>query len=472
MKQLRIFILIMLFMPVMVLTGKEDANKFKTALTGKFPPFSYYGDDGKLAGFDVDVSRAIAKHLNKKSEIIATEWDGILAGLLRNKYDAIIGSMAITESRKKKVNFSSPYYQSGAQLFVHRDNPDKIYTIGECKSVKIAVVLGETYQHYIEKNYPEIELVTLKSSVEIFEMLEKHRISGFVTDRLVGLWQIKKAKRPFVPVGGLLYAEKIGIPVCKERVKLLTGINSALKKMKADGTMKKIHDTYFGINNAVINKHSRMSASTIFNKLLKGFGITLLIAASSIIIGFLLAIPAGVLLVHNEGFWKIPGFLLRAFVDLIRGTPVLIQLLFVWLGLGFTPFPAAIITLGICAMCYMAEAVRAGLLSVDDGQGLAGRALGLNRWYRFKHIIWPQAFRIALPTLMNSVVALIKDTALVSVISIPELIREAQSVISVTFEPQKYYLIAALMFFAVTFPLMKCAGILEKRIKAKGYSND
>ena len=73
---------------------------------------------------------------------------------------------------------------------------------------------------------------------------------------------------------------------------------------------------------------------------------------------------------------------------------------------------------------------------------------------------------------MNSAVALIKDTALVSVISIPELIREAQSIISVTFEPGKYYLIAALMFFAVTFPLMKLAGRIEKRIGEKGFCND
>ena len=123
-------------------------------------------------------------------------------------------------------------------------------------------------------------------------------------------------------------------------------------------------------------------------------------------------------------------------------------------------------------MAYMAEAVRSGLISVDPGQNLAAQALGLSVVDRFRFVIWPQAFRIALPTLMNSVVALIKDTALVSVISIPELIREAQSIISVTFEPQKYYLIAALLFFMVTFPLMKLAGNLEKRIKEKGFQND
>jgi His/Glu/Gln/Arg/opine family amino acid ABC transporter permease subunit len=447
-------------------------KEFTTALTGKFPPFSYYDNSGKLAGFDVDVSRAIAKHLGRRSKIIATEWDGILAGLLAKKYDAIVGSMAITPSRQKKVNFSMPYYNSGAQLFIHRDNPDKIYSIDECAGKRIAVVLGETYQQFLGKNYPGIEVVTFKSSVEIFEMLEQHRISGFVTDRLVGAWQIKKAERPFVPVGEMLYAEKIGIPVCKDRTKLLKRINQAILKLKADGTLKKIHDKYFGLSNSADTNSGEMTFSTKFTKLLKGFSITLLIAFSSIIMGFLLAVPAGLLLVHKNGLWLIPSFLVRGFVDLIRGTPVLIQLLFVWLGLGLKPFPAAILTLGVCAMAYMAEAVRSGLISVDPGQNLAARALGLSALDRFRFIIWPQAFRIALPTLMNSVVALIKDTALVSVISIPELIREAQSIISVTFEPQKYYLIAALLFFIVTFPLMKIAGNMEKRIKAKGYDND
>jgi ABC-type amino acid transport system permease subunit len=112
------------------------------------------------------------------------------------------------------------------------------------------------------------------------------------------------------------------------------------------------------------------------------------------------------------------------------------------------------------------------LMSVPPGQALAARALGLSHWQRFRHVIWPQAFRIAVPPLMNSVVALVKDTALVAIISIPEVIREAQSIISITFEPSKYYFITAVLFFAVTFPLMKTAGILERRIKRRGFAND
>eukprot|EP00831_Metopus_contortus_P009468 TRINITY_DN13650_c0_g1_i1.p1 TRINITY_DN13650_c0_g1~~TRINITY_DN13650_c0_g1_i1.p1 ORF type:complete len:482 (-),score=103.00 TRINITY_DN13650_c0_g1_i1:279-1724(-) len=453
-------------------TDAKDKD-FVSALTGKFPPFSYYDETGELAGFDVDVSREIARRLNCHNRIVATEWDGILAGLLAEKYDAIIGSMAITPERQKRVSFSIPYYNSGAQLFVHRDNPDRIYSIDDCSGLSIGVVLGETYQQYLENNYPDIKVVTFKSTVEIFEMLEQKRIAGFVTDKLVGSWQIKTSGRSFVPVGDMLYAERIGIPVRKDSGKLLAGINHSLKDMRADGTLRGFHDKYFGLRHSAASVgDGSMSLSVKIIKLLKGFGVTLLIAFASILIGFGLAVPSGLLLVQTEGWWKIPGMLMRMFIDFIRGTPVLIQLLFVWLGLGLRPFPAAILTLGVCAMAYMAEAVRSGLISVDPGQGLAARALGLSAFDRFRFVIWPQAFRIALPSLMNSVVALIKDTALISVISIPELIREAQSIISVTFEPGKYYLIAAAMFFAVTFPLMKIAGKIERLIQAKGFQND
>lgn len=452
-------------------TPAKANEEFVSALTGKFPPFSFYDEKGELTGFDVDISREIAHRLNRSCRIVTTEWDGILAGLLAEKYDVIVGSMAITPERRRQVNFSRPYYESGAQLFVHRSNPEQVYSIRDCKGLKVAVVLGETYQRYLEKNYPGIEVVTFKSTVEIFEMLDQHRIAGFVTDRLVGSWQIRQAHRSFVPVGPMLYSERIGIPVRKPDRELLRRINTVLTEMEADGTRKKLFEQYFGLHGTSVTHSGEMTLSTKVFKLLKGFGVTLLIAFLAVLIGFLLAIPAGLLLTFRKGVWRFPGWVMRWCVDFIRGTPVLIQLLFVWLGLGLSPFPAAILTLGICTMAYMAESVRSGLIAVDPGQGLAARALGLSPIDRFRFIIWPQAFRIAMPSLMNSVVALIKDTALVSIISIPELIREAQSIISVTFEPRKYYLIVALMFFAVTFPLMKLAGKIEKRIQGKGFEN-
>jgi ABC-type amino acid transport system permease subunit len=155
---------------------------------------------------------------------------------------------------------------------------------------------------------------------------------------------------------------------------------------------------------------------------------------------------------------------------------VLLQLFFVYFGLqqwgvSLTPLTAAILTLTVNSAAYMAEVVRSGLMSVDHGQKLAGRALGLSRLQVFRHIVWPQAFRIAIPPLMNSVVALIKDTALVGVIAVPEVLQVARNLVSNTFNPI-YYVIVAIMFFAVTFPLMKLAGRLERKIREKGFAHD
>jgi len=459
----------------------QHREPFTVALTGKYPPFSFYDSEGELAGFDVDVAHAIAERLGRPLKIVATEWDGILAGLLASKYDAIIGSMAVTPQRAEQVDFSTPYYVSGAQLFVHEGAGD--VTLADCTGKPVGVVLGETFQHYLEANHPEIDVRTYKSSVDIFQEMQNGNLFGFVTDRLVGAWQIKNAEMPFKPAGELLYTERMAIPVLPENDELLAQINAALADMESTGRRDRLFDRWFGLGGQNAGGGEGMQRSTIVSMLARGFAVTLGVAASSLAIGFLLAVPFGAVLHRGRGGAYL---VVRAFTDFIRGTPVLIQLFFVYFGLGSvefalggrtfdlgtSPLVASVITLAINATAYMAEVVRSGLMSVDRGQVLAGRALGLSRLQVFRVIVWPQAFRIAVPPLMNSVVALIKDTALVSVISVAEVVRQAQSVISVTWEPSKYYLIVAVMFFAVTFPLMKLTALLERRLRQRGFTHD
>lgn len=223
-----------------------------------------------------------------------------------------------------------------------------------------------------------------------------------------------------------------------------------------------------------------MARRVIARKLLKGFGFTLLIAGASLAIGFAAAVPLGIVLnTHTGPLRYLLYYPVRTIIDFIRGTPVLVQLFFVYFGLPMSPLQielsavaAAILTLSVNSTAYMAEVIRSGLMSVDRGQKLAGRALGLSKLQVFLFIIWPQAFRIAVPPLMNSVVALTKDTALVSMISVREVIMEAQSIIAVTYDPEVYYLIVAVMFFVVTFPLMKLAELLETRMRKRGFAHD
>ncbi len=449
----------------------QNESPLRVALTGKYPPFSFYSADGELAGFDVDVSRAIAQRLDRPLEIIATEWDGILAGLLAGKYDAIIGSMAITAERAKKVSFSRPYYSSGAQIFIHNQQAGVIENIEDLGDKRVGVVLGETYEHYLRTNYPEIRVLTYKSTVDIFQDMHNERLDAFLTDRLVGLYQIRNAGMPFIPAGKLLYTENMGIPVRKQNSALLADINAALLDMRQTGALDQIHKQWFGRGEAKQAHQVGMNANTIAGKLLKGFAITIGVAFISLTLGLLLAIPAGIVLNSKR---TIIQRLVRLIIDFIRGTPVLIQLFFVYfgapqLGVKLSPVASAVITLTINAGAYLAEVIRSGLMAIDPGQKTAGAALGLGKVQTFRWIVWPQAFRIALPPLVNSAVALLKDTALISVIAVAEVIREAQSIISVTYNPMRFYFIVALMFFVFTYPLMKLAGRIERNIKQKGF---
>ncbi|MEA1929209.1 MAG: ABC transporter substrate-binding protein/permease [Candidatus Auribacterota bacterium] len=451
----------------------EEKDTFTVALTGKYPPFSFYSSTGELIGFDIDVTREIARRLGREPVIITTEWDSILAGLLVKKYDAIIGSMAVTPTRAEKVSFSTPYYVSGAQLFIQEKDRGEINGIEDLQGRKVGVGLGETYEHYLREKHPDIEVVPYRSAVDIFQDMLNGRIQGFVIDRLVGLYQIRRGEMPFVPAGSLLYEEKMAIPVTLDNRLLLEKINQALSRMREEGLVDRLHRKWFGRRaEEPSGTVKRMSAGVIAGILIRGFVVTLIVAAIALSLGFIISIPWGTVLNHDRsGFY----FVFRFLNDFIRGTPLLIQLFFVYfgapqIGITLSPISAAIFTLTVNSAAYMAEVVRSGLMSVDRGQLLAGRALGLSPLQIFCFVTWPQAFRVALPPLMNAVVALIKDTSLIAIISVSEVIREAQSIISVTYNPIKYYLIVALMFFVVTFPLMKLAGRIEKAVKKRGFS--
>jgi His/Glu/Gln/Arg/opine family amino acid ABC transporter permease subunit len=477
--------LLPLLVVILLVAGRTGAGAqepatsgdFSVALTGKYPPFSFSDPaSGELAGFDVDVSAEVARRLGRPLRLVQTEWDGILAGLLAGRYDAIIGSMAITEERARRVDFTEPYYVSGAQLFIRDADAARVTGIASLSDgARVGATLGTSYEHYITSEFPNLAVVTYKGEPDIFADMANGRLDGFVTDRLVGMHQIRMAGLAFQPAGGLLYEERIGIPVRKDRPDLLAEINEALAAMGDDGTLAALEAKYFARADASAGERTEVTLSNaaIASRLARGFGVTVLVAVLSLGAGFVLAVPTGLVLHAGPAWARVPT---RAIVDFLRGTPVLIQLFFVYFGapqagLNLSPLAAAVLTLAVNAAAYMAEVIRAGLLAVPPGQARAARALGMNRVQAFRFVVWPQAFRVALPPLMNSAVALLKDTALVSVISVGEVIREAQSIISITFDPMRYYFLVAVIFFVFTFPLMKLAGRLEERIRRRGFGN-
>ncbi|WP_045573166.1 ABC transporter substrate-binding protein, partial [Desulfosporosinus sp. I2] len=216
-------------------------GKLTYAMSGQYPPFNFFNEQNELTGFDVEIGQEIAKRINVNPAPIATEWDGLIAGLKASKFDMILGSMAITDDRLKEVNFSASYYRSGAQVIVPSDS--NIRGEADLKDKTVGVVLGTTFETKARELGATVK--TYKGDPDAFNDMANGRLDAVITDKIVGLNAIKKNNYPYKLVGDLLYEEKMGIAIRKDSPKLLEAVNNALGEMMDDGTYQKISEKYF-----------------------------------------------------------------------------------------------------------------------------------------------------------------------------------------------------------------------------------
>jgi polar amino acid transport system substrate-binding protein len=227
--------------------AKVKANgEIRMAMSGQYPPFNFVDDENQLTGFDVEIGQAVAKHIGIKATPLSTAWDGIIAGLLANKYELICGSMAITEERLKSIDFSEPYYRSGAQLFVKKGAA--IQSVADLKGQKVGVTLGTTYEKWVRANIPEADVRTYKGVPDMILEVGYGRIDGFITDKIVGALAIKEKGAPIALAGDLLYEERMGIALRQNNPDLKAAINDALAAIKEDGTYHDISMKWLGID--------------------------------------------------------------------------------------------------------------------------------------------------------------------------------------------------------------------------------
>jgi polar amino acid transport system permease protein len=208
---------------------------------------------------------------------------------------------------------------------------------------------------------------------------------------------------------------------------------------------------------------------------------TILLAVLAVVIGVLIGILLAICRVGKNRPLK---FLSTAYVEFIRGTPLLVQLFIIYyglqaigirfpdspviskiLGINFADFMAGVITMGINSGAYVCEIFRAGIQSIDRGQSEAARSLGLSSAKTFRYIIIPQAIRNVLPALGNEFVVVIKESSIVSIIGIADLMYKANTVRGNTFQPFEPLLVAALAYFLLTFPLSKLLARIERRMR-------
>ncbi|MBD8495957.1 cystine ABC transporter substrate-binding protein [Pseudomonas syringae] len=224
----------------------KDSGTLNVGLEGTYPPFSFVDENGKLTGFEVELAEALAKELGVKAKVQPSKWDGILAALESKRLDIVVNQVTISEERKKKYDFSTPYTVSGIQAMTRKDTAASIKTAQDLAGKKVGLGLGTNYEQWLKENVPGAVIRTYDDDPTKIQDLSVGRIDVILVDRLAALEMQQKTKDKLVAAGEAFSRQESGIALRKGEPELLAAIDDALAKLRKDGTLKKLSEKYFG----------------------------------------------------------------------------------------------------------------------------------------------------------------------------------------------------------------------------------
>ncbi|HEX8747770.1 MAG TPA: ABC transporter permease subunit [Pyrinomonadaceae bacterium] len=470
-----LLLLLSLPLPSLAQTALERArrsNELRIGTDATYPPFES-AEGGDFTGFDIDLAKAIARELGVRASFVNSGFDGIFPALQNGTFDVVMSSVTITPERQASMLFSDPYYDSG-QLIAVNENTQGISSPDDLKGKRVGVQINTTAQYELEKK-EGVEVAKYNSIDLALLDLRNRRIDAVVGDAPVLKYMIFQSFRELRTVGRRFTDEKFGIAIAQGNEDLRDAINAALKKIKETGEYDQIHEKWFGEAAeqaqavAAQSRKPKVFDLDIIRRTLPFFLSGVWFTARLALISLLLGLPIGLLLalarVQSSRLLKAPA---AVYVEVMRGTPLLVQILFIYFVLPYfriyiPAFTSGVIALTLNCAAYISEIFRAGILSIDVGQMEAARSLGMTYSQAMRRIILPQTFRRVVPPLTNEGIALLKDSSLVSVIGLTELARTGQELASRYAAPLTIWPVIAIFYLLLTFPLTRVAEYLERK---------
>ena len=452
----------------------------------------------RIIGFEVDLMEALARQLGRRQVFVQNQWDGLIPGLLRGNYDLAVNGLEITADRRQRIAFSIPYYACGEQLSVRQDEPG-LRSLTDLRGHTVGTLKFSLAQRMLEEQ-GAMEIRAYENQNNAYDDLAIGRLDAVLMDWPIAIYYSRPnpaLKFAGEPIGYLEY----GIGLRPDDPALLREVNDGLRQMMRNGELRRIYEQW-GIWNeetAQLFKRQLEGASTeslagarplptppvswrdrltrlgryLSPMLRQGVPMTLLIS----ILGMSLAMGVGLVIALVNLYGRRPfAFLARLYVEVFRGTPLLIQLYLIFYGLpnvGIRPSPlaAAVIGLGLNYAAYEAENYRAGILAIPHGQLEAALSLGLTRYQALRHVIVPQALRLVIPPVTNDFIALFKDSSIVSVITMVELTKVYGQLAATYYDYIGAGLVAALLYLLMGLPFVRLARWAERRYRIVGARN-
>jgi len=447
-------------------------------------------DPGRIIGFEVDIIEAIGRILGRPARFVQNQWDGLVPGLERGNYDLIISGLEVTPDRAQVINFSRTYYRTFEQLAV-RTGERGIRSLEDCAGKSVGTLKGSLAQRMLEAR-ADLKVLSYDGQINAYEDLSNGRLDAVLLDHIIALYNV-----PPLPglkmVGPPLGRVEYGIGIRKNDLALLADVDRALGTMIASGELRRIlnnwglwtplcaalfedyspgstrAEAYERYLNSRAQRFSLAERVKQYAGYLPLLGKGALVTLELSLISMVLAVSLG-LLVALSRLYAPPVIRVCAavYIESIRGTPLLIQLFLIFYGLPhagirLSPFVAAVLGLGLNYSAYEAENYRAGIQSIPRTQMEAALALGMTRLQALRHVIVPQAMRLVIPPVTNDFIALLKDSSLVSVITMVELTKAYSQLANIHYDYLGIGLLAAAMYFLVGLPFVRLARIAERR---------
>ncbi len=454
-------------------TPRELASRGELSWGGDLQggaPYVYEDEQGVLRGFEVDIAAALAKRLGVEARFVQHDWSNLVPALERGDFDIALNGIEDTPARRERMLASIPYFVFGETLAVRKG---AAYRSLDDLAGKRVATLGHSVAHDLLAKRP-VEVVLYEGQQEPYFDLANQRVEAVLLDHIIAdLYGCPLPEVRCLP--GDVERGVYVIGIRKSEPELKRAIDRALGEMTRDGELEKILRAHrlwderqkdLGVRAAGIFASARRSFDAHQVRLfLQGALVTIVLSIAA----FSIALPFGLLLAVARAFGgSVTRFLAAAYVEVFRGTPVLLQLYVLYFALApivkLGAFEAATLGLGLNYAAYEAEVHRGALLSIPRGQTEAARTLGLAPFQVLRHVLFPQAFRNALPALTNDFVALLKDSSLVSVITVVELTKRMTIAAVDLNDWLTPGLACAALYFAMGFPLARLALRLEQRL--------
>ncbi|HFJ5393598.1 TPA: ABC transporter permease subunit [Staphylococcus aureus] len=446
----------------------KERGELRVGLSADYAPMEFeHTVNGKTeyAGVDIDLAKKIAKDNNLKLKIVNMSFDSLLGALKTGKIDIIISGMTSTPERKKQVDFSDSYMMTKNIMLVKKDKVNEYKDIKDFNNKKVGAQKGTEQEKIAQTEIENASITSLSRLPDVILALKSGKVEGAVVEKPVAEAYLKQ--NPKLGISNVKFNEEekdTVIAVPKDSPKLLSQINKTIKEVKDKGLIDKYMTN---AANAMNDDSGFISKYGSF--FLKGIKITILISLIGVALGSILGAFVALMKLSKI---KIISWIASIYIEILRGTPMLVQVFIVFfgitaaLGLDISALVCGTIALVINSSAYIAEIIRAGINAVDKGQMEAARSLGLNYRQTLKSVIMPQAIKNILPALGNEFVTLIKESSIVSTIGVGEIMFNAQVVQGISFDPFTPLLVAAALYFVLTFVLTRIMNMIEGRLNA------